>query len=147
MKHLFFITSVIVLTALFSGCKAKQSAFASYSALNGEWGVVELDGQKVNPEETRQFLSLDMSGLIISGHTGCNRMSGKIELNSSDKNQIRFDKIASTRMGCMDMNPEKNLLKALNNISRFELVKEGQSVHEVFFYDADNQKMLTLRKN
>lgn len=142
-----YLMAAVAALALFGGCKAQQSAFATYSAMNGDWSVTELNGQTMNPEETRQSLSLDMSSLVISGYAGCNRMSGKIELSHSHKDQIRFGRVVSTRMACMDMKPEDDLLEALDQVVRFELLTaEEKTTTGIAFYDATNQKRIVFEK-
>ena len=46
---------------------------ASFSDLDGEWGVVEMNGKTLNPEETHQVLVFDVARQGLSGNAGCNR--------------------------------------------------------------------------
>jgi len=127
-------------------CKTKQSAFATFSALNGEWNVVELEGQQMNPDATHQFISFDITKQIVSGNAGCNRMSGKMELSDTQKNGISFSRMVTTRMACMDMKPETTLLNVLNRVVRFEPVNSGSVIHEIAFYDINDNKLLVIAK-
>lgn len=53
-KGLFYICLLLVGVGLFAGCKSKKAVVASFSDLDGEWGVVEMNGKTLNPEETHQ---------------------------------------------------------------------------------------------
>ena len=60
-KGLFYICLLLVGVGLFAGCKSKKAVVASFSDLDGEWGVVEMNGKTLNPEETHQVLVFDVS--------------------------------------------------------------------------------------
>ena len=44
-KGLFYICLLLVGVGLFAGCKSKKAVVASFSDLDGEWGVVEMNGK------------------------------------------------------------------------------------------------------
>ena len=119
-KGLFYICLLLVGVGLFAGCKSKKAVVASFSDLDGEWGVVEMNGKTLNPEETHQVLVFDVARQGLSGNAGCNRLMGKIEYNDAYKNIIKFPQVATTRMACPDMSGERELLEALNKVVRFE---------------------------
>ena len=48
-KGLFYICLLLVGVGLFAGCKSKKAVVASFSDLDGEWGVVEMNGKTLNP--------------------------------------------------------------------------------------------------
>ena len=77
-KGLFYICLLLVGVGLFAGCKSKKAVVASFSDLDGEWGVVEMNGKTLNPEETHQVLVFDVARQGLSGNAGCNRLMGKI---------------------------------------------------------------------
>ncbi|MDB9020944.1 META domain-containing protein, partial [Parabacteroides distasonis] len=89
-KGLFYICLLLVGVGLFAGCKSKKAVVASFSDLDGEWGVVEMNGKTLNPEETHQVLVFDVARQGLSGNAGCNRLMGKIEYNDAYKNIIIF---------------------------------------------------------
>ena len=66
-KGLFYICLLLVGVGLFAGCKSKKAVVASFSDLDGEWGVVEMNGKTLNPEETHQVLVFDVArqGLLV----------------------------------------------------------------------------------
>ena len=74
-KGLFYICLLLVGVGLFAGCKSKKAVVASFSDLDGEWGVVEMNGKTLNPEETHQVLVFDVAP---------SRAFGKCRLQSVD---------------------------------------------------------------
>lgn len=146
MRQFFYLCMIAVSIGLFAGCKAKKAAVASFSDLNGEWGVVEMNGKVLNPVETHQVLIFDVAGNRLSGNAGCNRIMGQIEYSEMYKNIIKFPQVATTRMGCPDMSGEKELLTALDKVVRFEAVGETKPVNEIALYGTDNSKLLVIKK-
>jgi copper homeostasis protein (lipoprotein) len=70
------------------------------SALRGTtWRLVQLDGQRVTlaPGQRAPQLTIAADGTQVSGHGGCNRMSGPVEIRGD---RISFSQLASTRMAC-----------------------------------------------
>ena len=130
-KGLFYICLLLVGVGLFAGCKSKKAVVASFSDLDGEWGVVEMNGKTLNPEETHQVLVFDV---------------GKIEYNDAYKNIIKFPQVATTRMACPDMSGERELLEALNKVVRFEAQGEAAPVTEIALFGTNNDKLLVIKK-
>jgi heat shock protein HslJ len=130
----------LALLMLAGGCKAQQTAIP-LSALQGEWNIIELNGRKLVPEETRQLLKFDAEASRINGNAGCNIFAGNIEHNSNNpQNNISFTKVISTRKACFDgMQLENELLKTLDKVSRFDREQEVVS-----FYDAENNKLFVI---
>lgn len=77
-KHLFLSLAIAGITVL-SSCKSPKAVVASYSDLNGEWSVVELNGKKQDPAESKQLIVFDVARNHLSGNAGCNRMNGSME--------------------------------------------------------------------
>jgi heat shock protein HslJ len=110
--------------------------------LDGEWNIVELNGNKLIPEETRQHFILDVAGRKLSGNAGCNQIAGAIE--ADQKGSIRFERVVSTRKACLDMRLEDELLKTLDEVARFEVV-DG-TAKTVAFYGINNRKLFVIEK-
>ncbi len=88
---------------------------------NTRWKLVELNDKPVTPVSDRQeaYLQLESKGKRLAGSGGCNRILGGYELTGD---QIRFTKIASTRMACIKgMETEQEFLKALEATTGFKL--------------------------
>ena len=131
---------------LFFGCKSAQGAKASFTDLNGDWNVVEINNKKVVPEVSTQVMIFDVSAKRISGHSGCNRFSGAIEYTDTHKNIIKFLQVASTRMACPDMEGEMEMLEAINKIVRFEALEKGKPVQSIALYGTDGSRLMVIGK-
>lgn len=146
MKNIVFLFLAVLGFGLFSACKSQKAVVASFSDLDGEWGVTELNGKPLNPSETHQVVTFDTLRKHLSGNAGCNRMTGAIEYNAVQKNIIKFPQIATTRMACMDMAGEQELLDALHKVVRFEAVGESAPVQAIALYGTDNRKLVEIKK-
>jgi len=85
----------------------------------GSWMVTrikDMDNLSRNP-----FIQIDTSKEEISGNTGCNRFSGKIEVNN---NKIAFTEVSSTKMMCKNIEIENAFLAALDNTKSYTLKGE-----------------------
>jgi len=87
------------------------------------WKLVELYGQKITPSENRKreahFILKEKDKRVI-GNGGCNSFTGAYEL--SGINGIRFSKIASTMMACIntsDMETEVQFFRALESVDNY----------------------------
>lgn len=145
-RSFLYLCVIFIGIGLFTGCKAKKAVVASISDFDGEWGVVEMNGKALNPDETNQVLVFDIARQSLSGNAGCNRLMGKIEYNDAYKNIVKFPQVATTRMACPDMNGETELLGALNKVVRFEAQGEAKPVTEIALYGTNNDKLLVLKK-
>lgn len=137
---------VFIGIGLFAGCKAKKAVVASISDFDGEWGVVEMNGKTLNPDETHQVLVFDIARQSLSGNAGCNRLMGKIEYTDAYKNIVKFPQVATTRMACPDMSGESELLEALNKVVRFEARGEAKPVTEIVLFGRNNDRLFVLKK-
>jgi heat shock protein HslJ len=142
MKRVLFLAIVLVALA---GCKSKQAAVSAPASLDGEWSIVEMNGNKLDPVETKQVMVFDMNNKTISGNAGCNRISGKIEYNKPDSN-IKFYRVIATRMACMDMSYEEELLKTLDKVARFEMGESANTAQSATLFEADGSKLIVIEK-
>lgn len=146
MKRLIVWGILCVGIGFLFACKSQKVAPATFSDLDGQWNVVELNGQPLPPSESNPFVELDMARYVISGKGGCNRMMGQVQYDSKHKQIIRFLEITSTRMACRNMQLERDFLEALDQIVRFEANDEIRPVRTVAFYGADNTKLMVIEK-
>jgi heat shock protein HslJ len=144
MKKSFYIVLAVMIAAL-AGCKSKQAAMSEPASLDGEWSIVEMNDNKLDPVETKQVMVFDMNNKTLSGSAGCNRMSGKIEYNEPDSD-IKFYRVIATRMACMDMHYEEELLKTLDKVARFEMGKSANAAQSATLFDADGNKLIVIEK-
>ena len=64
--------------------------------------------------ETAPFLIFDTKGNKISGNVGYNRLTEKVNINGDNKLSISILPVAMTRMSCLDMETENNILSILS---------------------------------
>lgn len=145
MKYTFVLFAVFILLA--AGCKSSKGLVATSSDLDGSWGVVEMNGEKLDPSQTNQRLIFDLARLSVSGNTGCNTLAGKVEFSEKQKEVIRLLNVVSTRKGCMDMSGENAMLKAIREVARFEIADQVAPIDTVTFYGMTGEKLMTLAKN
>lgn len=146
MKKYFFLCLAVVGIVLFASCQSQKVAVASFSDLDGEWNVIELNGKKLDPAATHPFLVIDVARQHLSGNAGCNRMNGQIQYNDAQKNIVKFPQIATTRMACPDMTGEQEFLQALDKVVRFQAEGSGKPIQVVAFYGTDNSKLMVIEK-
>lgn len=146
MKKYLYLCLVVVGIAVFASCKSQKAVVASYSDLDGEWRVVELNGNKLDPDKSNQLLVIDVARNHLSGNAGCNRMNGNIEYSEARKNIIKFPQVATTRMACPELKGEQEFLEALNKVVRFEAEGDVKPVNTIAFYGTDNGKLMVIEK-
>lgn len=146
MKKYLFLCLAVVGIAVFASCKSQKAVVASFSDLDGEWSVVELNGKKLNPTDSKQLIVIDVARKHLSGNAGCNRMNGSIEYTDTQKNIIKFPQVATTRMACPDLKGEQEFLDALNKVVRFQAEGDVKPVNTIAFYGTDNGKLMVIQK-
>ncbi|MDR1257894.1 MAG: META domain-containing protein [Tannerellaceae bacterium] len=138
------IAACLCLAAILTGCKLQKTP-AAFSIPDGEWSIIELMGEKLLPEATKQFLIFDAASRRLSGDAGCNRISGNIEPGGGrGKNGIKFQGIVSTRKACLDMRLEDELLRALDDAVRFDSEGRDGQAKIIVFYGTDNQRLFVI---
>ena len=146
MKKYLYLCLAVVGIAVFASCKSQKAVVASYSDLDGEWRVVELNGNKLDPDKSNQLIVIDVARNHLSGNAGCNRMNGSIEYSEARKNIIKFPQVATTRMACPELKGEQEFLEALNKVVRFEAEGDVNPFNRVSFYGNDNGKLMVIEK-
>lgn len=146
MKKYLFLCLAVVGIAVFASCKSQKAVVASFSDLDGEWSVVELNGKKLDPSDSKQLIVIDVARKHLSGNAGCNRMNGNIEYTDAQKNIIKFPQVATTRMACPDMQAEQEFLEALNKVVRFQAEGNVKPVNTIALYGTDNGKLMVIQK-
>jgi heat shock protein HslJ len=130
----------LCLAIIMAGCKLQKTS-AAFSVLDGEWSIIELNGNKLIPGATKQLLIFDVAAGRLSGDAGCNRISGNIvPVGGRQKNGIKFQGIVSTRKACLDMRLEDGLLRALDSVVRFD----GEDRGKIAFYGTDDRRLFVI---
>lgn len=134
---LFFVAIAMI------SCNTSKQAVTA-EMLNGEWKIISVNGQtvKTNENQTAPFLNIDMQKNRVSGSTGCNRLTGGVNVDL-DKSSFSFDdKMASTRMMCPDMTVEQSVLEAMQQVQSFNINKKGL----LMLTDNEGKVKITLSK-
>lgn len=112
--------------------------------LQGEWNVVSVFNSPI-PETVEKvpFLIFDTKGNKISGNAGCNRLTGKLNINGENRLSISIPPVATTKMACPDMETENNILSALSSVKTFGRL-DGK---RIALYTSGGVEVLVLQKN
>jgi len=108
----------VLATLIIAGCNTTKDTtsgnkFTSATIIDTTWELTKLDGTKVDQSTTtgkKIHFSLNSAVNRVNGHAGCNTFYGNYTLEKG--NRIRFAKLVSTRMACLDAAiDESNLLE------------------------------------
>ncbi|MDD4514877.1 META domain-containing protein [Massilibacteroides sp.] len=145
MKQYLFAGLTIVFLLTFVGCKTQKNMI-TFSGLEGEWNVVEVNGKTITTEDYKQFFSFDVAEKRFSGNAGCNRMTGVLVHDAKQPDRISFSKTITTRMACPALSSEQELLATLEKVVRFESVPAKDSKMKIAFYDVDDTQLILIQR-
>ena len=142
MKKVFVSICVAGAALAMSSCRSVEKA-VPLASINGEWNIIEVNGSKVAPGESRTlpFIAFDTATGRVSGNSGCNRMMGTFDVNAKP-GSLELGAMASTRMMCPDMTTEKNVLSALAQVKGYK--KAGKE--KMYLCNASNRPVVILAK-
>jgi heat shock protein HslJ len=83
--------------------------------LNNTWVLQRLQGEAIDSGQFARGLPrlvFDLSQKRVSGHTGCNRLSGTFTIEAD---RIAFRQLATTKMACAGVSVEQPFLTILND--------------------------------
>ncbi|MCD7914639.1 MAG: META domain-containing protein [Tannerellaceae bacterium] len=148
MKYLTGIISLVILTVVFMSCGTSNRANKglSFSSLEGEWWVYEMNGHVLDSGEQTPYLVFDMDQKVVFGYAGCNRLSGRIEYTPLQNHIIKFMQVITTRMACLDMSVEDEFLKTIDKVVHFDSPDSSTPIRTVNLYGTDGSKLLVLQK-
>lgn len=135
MKCLYVAVAAAVLSL--AACRSSKDA-VSVNDLDGEWNVVEIQGQAVQAE-SQPFIGFDAQDGRVYGYTGCNRLMGALTL--SKPNKIELGQMASTLMACPDMETERLMLNALASVKSLRFSGE-----DLLLYGSGKEPVMRLQK-
>ena len=146
MKKLSLLSLLGAMSLLMMvGCKSTANMSVSFNDLNGEWNIVNVNG--VAPAgENKPYIGIDSSTERLFGHAGCNRLMGQVEFPNAQKKNIRFINVATTRMLCPDMAGESELVKVLNEVSRFEVQGTTKPIQKLVLFGMNGKPVITLER-
>ena len=142
MKKVFVSICVVGAALAMFSCRSVEKALP-LSSINGEWNIIEVNGSKVAPDESKNlpFIVFDTATGRLSGNSGCNRMMGSFDVNAKP-GSIDLKGMASTRMMCPDMTTENNVLNALRQVTAYK--KAGKN--KMYLCNASNRPVVILEK-
>lgn len=142
MKKLIVKLMAICAGALIVSCNSGKNML-SLSALNGEWNITEVEGQKIAADKL-PFIGFDVTQKRIYGNSGCNRMMGTFEADSLKPGMLKFGQIGSTRMMCPDMKTEQMVLSVMDKVASYQTVSDKPEV--IALCNQDGKPLLVLEK-
>lgn len=143
MKNVLWTVSFVLVILSMSGCKT-QKAMLSFTGLEGEWNLVELNGHTITSADYRPFFLFDMAQKRYSGSAGCNRMSGELAYDEGQPGKLKFGRALTTRMACPALDAEQAFLSAMEKVVRFGSVEADTK--QVVFYDENDKELFTVEK-
>jgi heat shock protein HslJ len=133
MKYLVYLFSGFFLFACTSA-NVNKSNKSEVSITSLEWRLASVGSENglltTENVKTQSTLKVETDGKVY-GQGGCNRFSGEAKITGS---KIKFDKIVSTKMACLNMSIETAFLKALNEADSYVIeagnlkLKKGNEV-------------------
>lgn len=133
-KLLYFIP----VTMLFlTSCAVSKSAYT----VSGEWSVTNINGKSITPNDETPFLGFDTSKGRIYGFTGCNRLTGEVNLKNFANGKPNFANLGMTQMLCPDDTYEREFMEALDKVKSLE-VKDNN----MLLKNAEGKVIVTLKK-
>lgn len=119
MKKMMIMAAIAISAAFtMTSCKSSKNAL-QVSALNGEWSVTTVNGQKPETEQ-EVFIGMDLNKKTVYGCAGCNRIMGSIETDNEKPGKLSFTKLGTTRMTCPDIATETAVIGAMKEITGYK---------------------------
>jgi heat shock protein HslJ len=92
------------------------------SPLNDTWGLIEMNGTKVDISQLARSPMIDINTLRkrFQGSTGCNSFSTTFSYTDEGSFKVDFP-FAMTKMACPDYDIENDFLKALESVDAYQM--------------------------
>ncbi|WP_072529902.1 META domain-containing protein [Bacteroides ilei] len=136
MKKIFLGVAAICAGALVTSCGSGKK-IAGQVDLSGEWTITSVGGEKIDIAEM-PYIGFDVAGKRVYGNSGCNRMSGELDIDTVAY-AVKLGNVASTRMMCPYMDTETKVLDALANVAGYKGTEEG-----AVLTDAEGKDIMSL---
>lgn len=137
LKQLGMIFAAAVMMV---ACGGKKAAVGTAALPEGEWKIVAVNGETVESKmEKKPFLAFDQQEKRVHGNSGCNIVNGGY---TQDKpGQLKFGMLMSTMMACPEMDLERKILTAMEQVESYVRVKDTYELR-----DKDGKAVLILKK-
>lgn len=110
--------------------------------LAGEWAIKTVNGTPLAKTDKEPFIGFNIEEKRIYGNAACNSLNGPIKQEDGKTLSIKFGPIAATMMLCPDMEVERLVMEALDNVASFNILADGK----LAFYNVDNAEIMTLER-
>lgn len=109
-----------------NGC----GTFMTPKLLQGKWELFYFVDEEIpaNKFLKTPFFILEENSTNVTGNSSCNGFNGLVHLK---ENAISFSKLATSRMMCVHENMEKEFLKVLPTVTKYNLVNDELHLYEV----------------
>ena len=109
--------------------------------LEGQWNLTEMNGEELKDTEDIPFLIFDLKENRLAGFTGCNRLTGTLNIEKLKDCVADFSNLGMTRMMCQDNHTEANFVEALGQAKTLRVVD-----NTLYIYGIENDDYLVFKK-
>lgn len=125
-----------------SGATAIATTLISDEDINGEWTIIEVNGEKTTGDE-RPYIYFNISDNRFYGSNGCNIVNGDFRISGTT---LTAENIIATQKACHNAKYEYQINYALGQIASYTIKKQGNEDY-LSLYDTNRTKILVLRKH
>ncbi len=126
MKNKFIGIGLVGLFLVLFSCKSISQKKSAVVITDKNWQLTEVYGEKITDStkfRKHPFISFSKEENRISGNSGCNSLNGTFEL--SEKNKIKISQLISTRMACIGVTVERQVLKSLREADSYSATNDA----------------------
>lgn len=124
MKKIMTIGCLAALCMGAASCASIQNV-ATLTSLNGEWNIIEINGEVVVPApgQTFPFIAFNAETGEVYGNAGCNSLTGSINKNAK-AGTIDLSALGATSRMCEDVKTEQKVLQALAKVKKYKQLND-----------------------
>lgn len=125
MNRNFLKSSCWVALGLTVASCASTKNVATLTSLDGEWNIIEINGEVVVPApgQTFPFIAFNATNGDVYGNTGCNSLTGSIDTQAK-AGTIDLSGLGATSRMCDDANTEQQVLQALAKVKKYKQLNQ-----------------------
>lgn len=112
--------------------------------LDGEWTIKTLKGKDISTRE-RAFLHFSLKDSMFYGNGGCNAINGAIHSYGGKK--IALDNIITTMMECHNATSERNILKALTEVTSYKIETKKDGIRYLSLLNSKGSEVMNLKNH
>jgi heat shock protein HslJ len=134
---------LLIISLMLLSCNAlHQSSTVEAENLDGRWTLVALNEQTLGNKDEITALTLEINNKEqkVFVQSACNRFSGTIQKN--DSNKLLIKNLIGTKVFCDGINTERKYTEALNKTVRYEVSDTYLS-----FYNAEGEIVAKFQRS